>query len=200
MTHRPRQKPPLALRHGVSPQAARRGSRAGLLFGAIFLCLGACSPPAPDSGDLIVHNGHVHTLDDQLGTVPALAMSGSRVVAAGSDDEILRHRAARTMVIDLNGRAVVPGLTDNRFHALGGRLGVDPRRACMMADMLGKIAAHTTETAPGGLVVTNSNWHEEQLAEQQLPLRDDLDEAAPESTVVDLSPAFGPSELSKCIP
>lgn len=131
-----------------------------------------------------MHNGLVHTLDSRLGTVPALAIRDGRVVAAGTNDEILRHRAAETMVIDLEGRAVVPGLADNHFHALGGGPGVDLSGARTMAEVLGAIAARAAETQPGELVVTNSNWHEGQLAEQRLPLRDDLDRAAPDHAVV----------------
>ena len=146
--------------------------------------LAGCAPRGPDPADLILHNGAVHTLDEGVGTVAALAVRGGRVVAAGSDDEILRHRAAGTEVIDLDGRAVVPGLTDNHFHAMGGGPGVDLSGARTMAEVLGAISARATLTAPGGLVVTNSNWHEGQLAEQRLPLRDDLDGAAPDHAVV----------------
>ena len=154
------------------------------LLATLTLGVAACSPATPDPADLIVHNGLVHTLDDQLGAVAALAMRGGRVVAAGADDEILRHRATGTVVIDLGGRAVVPGLTDNHFHALGGGPGVDLSGARIMAEVLGAISARAAGTEPGGLVVTNSNWHEGQLAEQRLPLRDDLDRAAPAHAVV----------------
>ncbi|MDE2784647.1 MAG: amidohydrolase [Gemmatimonadota bacterium] len=154
------------------------------LLATLTLGIAACSPPAPDPADLIVRNGLVHTLDDQLGTVAALAIRGGRVVAAGPDDEIVRHRATGTVVIDLGGRAVVPGLTDNHFHALGGGPGVDLSGARSMAEVLGAISARAADTEPGGLVVTNSNWHEGQLAEQRLPLRDDLDRAVPAHAVV----------------
>lgn len=154
------------------------------LLATLTLGIAACSPPAPDPADLIVRNGLVHTLDDQLGTVAALAIRGGRVVAAGPDDEIVRHRATGTVVIDLGGRAVVPGLTDNHFHALGGGPGVDLSGARTMAEVLGAISARAADTEPGGLVVTNSNWHEGQLAEQRLPLRDDLDRAVPAHAVV----------------
>ena len=154
------------------------------LLATLTLGVAACSPPTPDPADLIVHNGLVHTLDDQLGTVAALAMRGGRVVAAGPDDEIVRHRATGTVVIDLGGRAVVPGLTDNHFHALGGGPGVDLSGARTMPEVLGAISARAADTEPGGLVVTNSNWHEGQLAEQRLPLRDDLDRAVPAHAVV----------------
>ena len=165
-------------------RVARLGKRPATFLAAIPLCLAGCSPTASDPADLVVHNGLVHTLDDRLGTVGALAVRGGRVVAAGPDDEILRYRGAETVEIDLGGRAVVPGLTDNHFHALGGGPGVDLSGARAMADVLGAIAARAAETRPGGLVVTNSNWHEGQLAEQRLPLRDDLDRAAPDQAVV----------------
>ncbi len=38
--------------------------------------------------DTILYNGHIRTLDDAQPIVSALAISGERIVAAGSDDEI----------------------------------------------------------------------------------------------------------------
>ena len=34
------------------------------------------------------------------------------------------------------------------------------------------------------MIVSNSDWHEAQLKEQSLPLRDDLDRVAPQNPVV----------------
>ena len=147
-------------------------------------CLAACSPPPRDSADLLLLDGLVHTLDSQLGTVTALAIREGRVLAAGTDEEIIRYAADGTRLIGLRGRAVVPGLTDNHFHALGGGPGVDLSAARSMSDLIAAISERAAETEPGGLVVTNSNWHEGQLAEQRLPLRDDLDRAAPDHPVV----------------
>ncbi len=148
----------------------------------------ACSPgsdaSAPEAADLVLHNGVVYTLDDDVGAVQALAVRGGRIVAAGTDAEITRHRDTGTEVIDLAGRAVVPGLADNHFHALGGGPGVDLSGTRSMAEVLAAIAARAAATEPGELVVTNSNWHEGQLREQRLPLRDDLDGAAPDHPVV----------------
>ena len=144
---------------------------------------GGCAPGTPHA-DLILHNGRVVTVDPDLGTVAALAVRAGRVEAVGSDADVLRLQGPDTDVFDLEGRSVVPGLADNHFHALGGGPGVDLSGARTMAEVLGAIAARAARTAPGELVVTNSNWHEGQLAEQRLPLRDDLDRAVPDHPVV----------------
>ncbi len=154
-----------------------------LLAVCLFVAFSACAPETPRA-DLIFRNGRVFTGDPGAGDVAALAVREGRVQAVGSDAAVLRLRGPDTHVVDLDGRSVVPGLTDNHFHALGGGPGVDLSAARTMADVLGAIAARAAGTEPGGLVVTNSNWHEGQLAEQRLPLRDDLDRAVPHHPVV----------------
>src|SRR4030095_3863715 len=57
-------------------------------------------------------------------------------------------------------------------------------RARSVADVLSAVAARAKASAPGALIVSNSDWHEAQLSEQRLPLRDDLDRAAPDHPVV----------------
>ena len=61
---------------------------------------------------------------------------------------------------------------------------MDLSRARSLDDVVEAIRLRAEATAPGELIVTNSNWHEGQLAEQRLPLRDDLDRATREHPVV----------------
>ena len=82
------------------------------------------------------------------------------------------------------GKTVVPGLADNHLHGAGGGDGVDLSRVRTMDELLGAIAERARTSGPGELVATNSDWHEGQLQEQRLPLRRDLDEAAPGNPVV----------------
>lgn len=156
---------------------------AGLaVAGLALIGLAGCDAPPP--ADLILHGGRVHTLDDAHGVVEAIAVVGDRIAAVGSNEEILRRRGPETEVVALDGRTVVPGLADNHFHALGGGPGVDLSGVRTLAELKQAIAARAADTESGELVVTNSNWHEGQLAEARLPLRDDLDEAAPDHPVV----------------
>jgi hypothetical protein len=141
----------------------------------------AASGEAPGS---IYVNGVIVTVDDDLSYAEALAIRGDKFVAVGSTAEISALAGPLTTVIDLKGRTVIPGLTDNHLHSAGGGPGVDLSRARSLKEVLELIAARVAETPEGEIVVTNSDWHEAQLTEQRLPLRRDLDTVAPHHPVV----------------
>ncbi len=135
------------------------------------------------SADLILVDGEILTMGSPR-VVEALAVGADRVIALGTSEEVRRLAGPGTRVVDLAGRTVIPGLTDNHFHGIGGGPGVDLSGARSLADVIDAVAAAARAVPPGEPLVTNSDWHEGQLAEQRLPYRDDLDLAAPEHPVV----------------
>lgn len=138
---------------------------------------------APEPADLVLVGGPVVTLGSE-GVVEGVAVTDDRVVAVGSESRVRRHIGPATRVVELEGRSVLPGLNDNHLHSIGGGPGVDLSGARTIADVLDAIRARAATTPAGGVIVTNSDWHEGQLAEQRLPYRDDLDRAAPNHPVV----------------
>jgi predicted amidohydrolase YtcJ len=134
--------------------------------------------------DLILFNGKIVTVDVAFSYAEAVAIREGRFVAVGSNDDVRRLAGAVTKQIDLRGRTVVPGFGDNHLHNAGGGPGVDLSRARTIQEVLDAIATHARRVQPGELIVTNSDWHEGQLKEQRLPLRRDLDAAAPKTPVV----------------
>ncbi len=150
-------------------------------LGLSFACTPTPNGPPPD---LIAYNGHIVTLDPQATEAEAVAVADGRVVAVGPDARIRALAGPGTEEIDLAGRTMVPGLADNHFHGLGGGSGVDLSRARNLQDVHDAIAARAAQTPAGGIIRTNSDWHEGQLVEQRLPYRDDLDRAAPDHAVV----------------
>ncbi|MGB1779095.1 MAG: amidohydrolase family protein, partial [Longimicrobiales bacterium] len=107
-------------------------------------------------------------------TPDAIAIRGGRVSAVGSADEVRRLAGPSTRIIELDGRSVLPGLTDNHLHSIGGGPGVDLSAARTLEDVADALVQRAAEVEAGELIVTNSDWHEGQLAEQRLPYRDDL--------------------------
>lgn len=159
------------------------GTRRGVLSAVVVLCVaGGCGPDA-EVADTVFFGGSVVTLTD-AGVVTGLAVRDGRIVAAGSDAEVRRMVGPDTRVVDLRGRSLLPGLADNHLHSVGGGPGVDLSRVRTLDELLDAISRRVASTPPGQVIVTNSDWHEGQLAEQRLPYRDELDRAAPTHPLV----------------
>ena len=88
---------------------------------AILLGLGAADVAAGTGPDLILHDAVVLTMDPGAPLATALAITGDRIVAVGSDAEILPLAVAATTVVDLDGRTVTPGFIDSHAHWIGDR-------------------------------------------------------------------------------
>ncbi|MDA0327752.1 MAG: amidohydrolase [Gemmatimonadetes bacterium] len=169
----------------MTSATGRHGSSGITCWGALVLtgfAFVGCSPPF-EPADIVLVGGPVVTLAE-AGVVGGIAVTGSRIVAVGAETEIRRYIGEDTRVIDLAGRSVIPGLADNHFHSSGGGPGVDLSTARSIRDVLDAISARAASTPSGEVIVTNSDWHEGQLAEQRLVYRDELDEAAPNHAVV----------------
>ncbi|MDO8793407.1 MAG: amidohydrolase [Vicinamibacterales bacterium] len=138
-------------------------------------------PPAPD---LVLYNANVITVDRSFLIAEAVAIVGDRFMAVGSSDQMRSIAGPSTRLIDLKGQTVIPGLMDNHLHGAGGGPGVDLSRARSLNDIASAVAARVKSSKPGDVILSNSDWHEAQLKEQRLPLRDDLDRVAPANPVI----------------
>jgi predicted amidohydrolase YtcJ len=134
--------------------------------------------------DAIYYNAKVVTVDDQFSYAQAVAITGDKFTAVGTNEAVRKLAGPATKQIDLKGFTVTPGLTDNHLHNAGGGPGVDLSRARTLREALAAIRTRAEKSKPDDVVVTNSDWHEAQLKEQRLPLRRDLDEVARDVPVV----------------
>ena len=67
--------------------------------------------PASVAADLVLLNGKIVTVETEPSEVEALAVGGNQIAAMGTTAAMKRHVGAKTQVIDLRGRLVVPGLS-----------------------------------------------------------------------------------------
>ncbi|MGH7920009.1 MAG: amidohydrolase family protein, partial [Candidatus Dormibacteraceae bacterium] len=79
-----------------------------------------------DAADVLFLNGQVVTCDDTLPAAEALAVRGERILAVGSSGEVLEHRGPATEVVDLGGRALLPGFVEAHGHPIDEALAVLP--------------------------------------------------------------------------
>lgn len=151
---------------------------------AATLAAGGQILPRPPAPDLVLLNGKVITVDRNFSIHEGVAILGDRILTAGNGDQLRAMAGPSTRIVDLKGHTVIPGLMDNHLHGAGGGPGVDLSRARSLADVDAALAARVKRAGPGEVIVSNSDWHEAQLREQRLPLRDDLDRIAPDHAVI----------------
>ncbi|MRX50434.1 amidohydrolase family protein [Paracoccus sp. S-4012] len=136
--------------------------------------------------DLILHNGHIVTVDADFSTAEAVAIADGKFLMVGSDAEVLATAGAETRKIDLGGKTVIPGLFDSHLHLHYVAMQADrvPLIDCRsIADVQAAIAERTKATPKGEWIICQMGWHESLLNENRLPTRDELDEAAPDHPV-----------------
>src|SRR5260221_5423747 len=85
----------------------------GLLCVAIVLLL---APALLSASDTLLIHGHIYTGNEKAPWAQALAITGTRIDAVGTDHEILARRDPKTQVIDLQGRTVIPRISDCHTH------------------------------------------------------------------------------------
>jgi predicted amidohydrolase YtcJ len=161
--------------------------RTRLVIGAALTCVAASAAwaaEAPAPAEIVFVNGKVFTADAGDRVVQGFAVTADRFVAIGTDGAVRRHVGPRTRVVDLKGRFVSPGLTDDHFHNEGGGPGVDLSHVRTLGELLMTIANAAAAASPDSVIVSNSDWHEAQLKEQRLPTAEELDQAAGGKPVV----------------
>ncbi len=138
--------------------------------------------PAPET---IFYNGVIYTgegfAEDHPRTVQAMAIADGKVVAIGSDREILRLAGPATAKINLDtehtSTYIFPGFNDAHTHlAAAGltRLHLDLTGVNSREEMLSRVAAYAAGLPPGHWIV-GGNWDHTLWAQPVLPSRQDLD-------------------------
>ena len=78
------------------------------------------------ASDTVLIHGHIYTGNAKAPWAQALVITGTRIDAVGTDQEILNglanKPAGKTNVIDLQGKTVVPGFSDSHTHMWFGAL------------------------------------------------------------------------------
>ncbi|RIK82144.1 amidohydrolase [candidate division KSB1 bacterium] len=132
------------------------------------------------SADLVLHNGVIHTVDQNNTTAQAVAVKGDRVVFVGSNQDTQKWIGPNTQVIDLKGKTVTPGLIDSHYHFQGvGKREYDLNLdGCTSLDEFLARLQHWAAAKPAGEWLTGRGWMEEDWPVKQFPTRHDLDKVA----------------------
>jgi predicted amidohydrolase YtcJ len=136
----------------------------------------------PSQPDTILQSGNIRTLDDTNPKANSLAIERDRIIAVGTDDEILSMAGPGTEIVDLNGRTVLPGLIDAHFH-LETYARKSKQVDCevqSMRDCLEHVRAQIEGTPPGAWVLGHG-WNQNEWG--GFGTASDLDRVAPYNPV-----------------
>ncbi len=142
--------------------------------------------PTPRLAELTAYvNGRVYTLDPALPVAEALACHAGRIVAVGLTEQMRDLGAFPSRVIDLGGRAVVPGFTDAHIHALGLGLSLGQLElsACSSLAQCLDLVRERARGLPPGRWLLGRGWNQNGWPEARWPTRQDLDAVCAENPV-----------------
>ncbi|WP_438754992.1 amidohydrolase [Pararhizobium sp. O133] len=143
--------------------------------------------PFAIEADLILHNGRIWCGREE-GISNAVAVWQGKVLATGSNADMLSLKGPATEVIDLEGRFASPGLIDNHLHLIAtgiamGFVDATSTAAPTLAALMKGISERAATTPKGGWVRARG-YDQVKLDTGRHPTRDDLDRAAPDHPVM----------------
>ncbi|MGR3804984.1 MAG: amidohydrolase [Marinibacterium profundimaris] len=166
--------------------------RAALLCGTLIL---GGSAAAQEIADSIYMGGPILTIDDTNPGAEAVAVKDGLILAVGDLSDITPHQGDATEVIDLRGRALLPGFVDSHGHVVFG--GLQALSANLLAPPDGTVTdiASLQDTLRGWAgdnaaavdqmqMIIGFGYDNAQLAELRHPTRQDLDAVSTEVPVI----------------
>ena len=155
------------------------------ILAVVFAAAGCARKPAPEEiAETIFVNGGIYTVDAQRSWAEAAAVRDGRIVAVGSNEEVLALRGDTTRVVDLAGRIALPGFHDSHVHVAAAGL---EAMQCPLNELRSVEAILDAVAACAGRNqdewIVGSGW-DLSLFENSSPRKELLDQAAPGRAVI----------------
>lgn len=140
------------------------------------------------SGDLLLVNGRVRTMDPANPSASAVAIRLGRVAYVGDDAGARAAASPGSVEIDLAGCTATPALNDAHAHPMSVGfalldLDLSPERNATLGD-LRALVQRAAAARPAGTWIVGRGYDDARLAEGRHPTRADLDDIAPDHPVV----------------
>jgi predicted amidohydrolase YtcJ len=140
------------------------------------------------TADLILFNGHIHTVNKKTPMAEAIAIKDGYFIAIGNSQEIMKYKQDNTQLIDLKKKTVIPGLNDSPLHLIKGglpyNLDLELRWEGVpsLADALRMLKEQAIRTPSPQWVRVVGGWTEFQFAEKRMPTLDEINAVSPDTS------------------
>ncbi len=139
----------------------------------------------PLGADLIIVNGNIITMDPTNPTGTALAVKSYKILAVGTDEQILDLVRDAQRVIDLGGKTVIPGFVDAHTHLTSS--GVRSTHVQLSTARSIEIAltrmGKAVKSKPAGEWVRGQAWDESKWPQKRYITARDLDALSTEHPI-----------------
>jgi predicted amidohydrolase YtcJ len=166
--------------------------RLALLLGGMTFSASAIAQSL--NADTIYVQGDILTMNDKAPTAQALAVKDGRIVAVGDRETVeAQAKGARTQVVDLQGRTVLPGFVDAHSHyfsslTVANQCNLYAPPAGPGKDVSSIVAAirkfADEKRVPKGEIIQCYGYDENVMPDGRQLNRDDLDAAFPDNPVL----------------
>ena len=139
-----------------------------------------------ERADLVFTNGNIYTVSNSMPKAQAVAVKGDRILFVGSSSAAQKYVGPNTRVIDLQGKTMLPGMTDAHHHLSGvgfREMTLNLEGITSLSDFLAKVKERVDQKKPGEWV-TGRGWIETFWTPPVFPTRWDLDKIAPNNPVM----------------
>ena len=156
---------------------------------AVVCILFSVSAFANGEAEIIYNGGSILTMNDAQPRAEAVAVAGGKVLAVGSDQEVMKLKGKDTQVIDLQDQAMIPGFVDAHGHVL--MIGLQAMSANMLPAPDGEVndipalqgvlktwAEKNEELVKEVNLILGFGYDDAQLKELQHPTANDLDQVS----------------------
>jgi len=165
----------------------------GLCVAVVVTIHATVSLAAPAPAERIIRGGPIVTVHAAQPTAEAVAIAGGRIVAVGSEADVMQHKGDATEVIDLAGKTLVPGFVDGHSHFCS-LIDVQTQALCAsppaggcktVADVIAALerVQERRKLGPGKFVM-GYGYDPDLLAERRPPTKQELDAAFPDNPVI----------------
>ncbi|MFL6605821.1 MAG: amidohydrolase [Steroidobacteraceae bacterium] len=159
------------------------------------------SAQAVEPAEAVYRNAKIYTVDARDSVQQALAVRGGRIIYVGTDAAVASFVGAATVVNDLHGKMLMPGLVDGHMHPLAGgttlvKCNLNYERLTV-AQMQARIQAcldSSMDREPDGWLEV-SNWFQEAMVGGTDTTRTTLDVLHTKRPIMVLS-SFGHTALA----
>ncbi|MDP4150588.1 MAG: amidohydrolase [Bacteroidota bacterium] len=155
------------------------------MFMAYLLCLFLPACHSRRHADLILHNGQVYTVDSGFHDAEAFAVRDGRILAVGSEREIMDHYEADSLE-DAGGHAVFPGFIDAHAHFLSygqSLFSVRLAGSASFEEVVDRVRQFAA-ARPGEPWITGRGWDQNKFPGKTFPENSLLNAAFPLTPVV----------------